>query len=87
MHCTTILEGSADGFIFDTGGKSTQLISIRNGHFRYVYMGGVMMSGMIPENGGKWEREKGAELASVTKNQGVLMKELGFRRERESSHG
>lgn len=52
--------GSVDGFIFDTGGKkSTQLISIRNGHFRYVYMGGVMMSGMIPENGGKGEREGG----------------------------
>lgn len=40
VHCTTILEGTADGFIFDIDGKSTQLISIRNGHFHYVYMGG-----------------------------------------------
>ena len=59
MHCATILEGSVDVFIFDIGGNSTQLISTRNGHFHYVYMG-VMMSGMIPERGmGKGKGERG----------------------------
>lgn len=77
--------GSVDGFVFDIDGKSTQLISTRNGHFHYVYMG-VMMSGMIPEGGrGKG---KGAGLAFiVTKEENALMLELRFRREREWSHG
>lgn len=40
VHCTTILERSVDGFIFDIGGKSTQLITRLNGPFHCVYMGG-----------------------------------------------
>lgn len=56
VHCTTILERTADGFIFDIDGKSTQLISIRNGHFiMFIWEVGVLMSGMIPE----WEGERG----------------------------
>lgn len=55
VRCTTILEEFVHGSIFDTGGKSTQLISIQHEPFHYVYMG-VMMSGMIPENGRMGER-------------------------------
>lgn len=80
VHCTTILEGSVDVFIFDIDGKSTLLISIQNGHFRYVYMG-VMMSGMIPEREGKGQNGHCATKESS------LMQELRYGRKREWSHG
>lgn len=84
VHCTTILEGTVHGFIFDIDGKSTQLIPIRSGHFHYVYMGG---GSSYERHDTRVGRGEGAELAFVTKRQNTPMLEWGNGIEREWSHG
>jgi hypothetical protein len=75
VHCTTILERSVDGFIFDTGGKSTQLIIRLNGPFHCVYTGGSYDERYDTREG----REKGAESSFVATKQNKMV-ELKFGR-------